>query len=249
MKFFLAGVFSLFMMFSVSLVQANICSENDYALCSHANCECLDENGVVGSCELYDFKNPGSSKGWARCTCPIVKHTEGDVAYNSNFATLDCDTLNDPQNSKNGNAFPAYPYLVDKKVEVYSAYSYGDSLDSRQFGTLANASLMVCDKPQLMTLCLDMPCTVGPDGDVAHCYCQNAPAANEKGCQENDNCSLTVWNTLGGECDQDNCDPGKNRVWSAAYIGQTLQGINDLYNHISSEVPGFKDIAGYCPNN
>jgi len=230
-----------------SYAEAKICSNNDYALCSHANCECLNDSGKLGSCDLYDSTDPDS--GWARCTCPIVKHTD-DIDYNTNFATLDCDTLAHPQEeSDDGNSFPNFDYLKGKKVEIYSTYSYGDSLDSHKFGTLKNASLMICDSPDLMTLCLDMPCTVGEDGDVAECYCQNASLRPDKGCQDKGTCQLTVWNTLGGECNQAQCNPGNNHVWSAAYIPQTLQGINGLYNQISSIKPGFADLASYCANN
>ena len=242
---FFAVVMSLFIL----QASAEICSTNNYALCSHANCECLNENGESGSCESYDFSNPGSNSGWARCTCPIVKNMLGDIAYNTNFATLDCDTLDHPQESENGNPFPNFTYLKGKKAEVYSTYSYGDSLDSHKFGTLKNASLMICDSPDLMTLCLDMPCTVGENGDVAECYCQNASLKPDKGCQADGSCQLTVWNTLGGECKQANCNPGSNHVWSAAYIPQTLEGINDLYNDIASIKPGFADLASYCANN
>ncbi len=250
----LKGMLFLLTVIVSGSLMAKICDTNDYALCSHANCVCLDEFGKEGPCEAFDFKqqdNPDQPKlkGWARCTCPVVKNTLGNVAYNSNFTTLDCDTLAEPQTSDQGNPFPEFVYLRKQNPQVYSTYSYGDSLNNDQFGTLNNASLMVCDQPKLMTLCLDMPCTVNENGDTADCYCQNAPVAPAKDCKNNGRCTQTVWNTLGGGCDRQQCDPGEHRVWSAAYLPQTLEGINDLYNHISSEVPGFSDLASYCTND
>ena len=105
---------------------------------------------------------------------------------------------------------------------------------------------MICDDPKIMTLCLDMPCTVGENGDVAECYCQNTRTKPADQCLLNHTCKLTVWNTLGGQCDQGNCDPGAGRVWSAAYVPQTVQGIIDLYQDITSKDPAFTDRAEYC---
>jgi hypothetical protein len=227
-----------------------VCTNNDYALCSHADCQCLDEDGNEGDCEMYDFNNPDTSlKGWAQCTCPVVKHS-ADIAYNANYATLGCDILNHPQDLA-GNPFPPFARLKDKKVDVYSTYSYGDSLNNHNYGTLKNAQLIVCDQPKRQTLCLDMPCTLSEDGKVAECYCQNAAAlVAAQSCQTGQICPpQTMWNTLSNACDTNNCDPGDDKIRSAAYIYQTMIAIAGLYQVISGKDPSFKNVPGYCRND
>jgi len=224
-----------------------VCSNNDYALCSHANCTCLDEEGKEGECDMYDFNNPESSgKGWAMCECPVVKHSS-NLAYNFNYATLGCDVLDDPHN-KPGNSLPPFDYLKDKKVDVYSTYSYGDSLNNHNFGTLKDAELIICDEPKRQTLCLDMPCTLSEDGKVAECYCQNTEAEQQpQECAIDTFCpKQTMWNTLTNDCNTDFCDPGKGQIRSAAYVYQTMLAIGALHVSINQKIPGFKQVPRYC---
>lgn len=216
-----------------------ICSDNDYALCSHANCQCLDEDGKPGDCDIYQ----GTDTGWAQCTCPVVKtgNTGKNIAYNANFATLDCEELAEP--SASGTAFPSYVEKTEPKV--YSTYSFGDSLNNNLYGTKDNASLMVCDQPNMMTLCLDMPCTINENGD-ASCYCQNVVVDTT---DPGNACSGGSWNTLGGDCSLSSCDPGKNRVWSAACLDQTLSGIAALTVSIRYDLDQkIVDMPEYCPD-
>ncbi len=211
--------------------QALVCADNNYALCSHANCECLGEDGSPGACEEYQ----GTDAGWASCKCPLVKtgNSGDEIAYNANFATLDCAEREQPGAA--GTAFPGFVQQTTPKV--YSTYSFGDSLPGKLYGTLNDAKLIICDQPELMTLCLDMPCTYDEQG-VATCYCQNVSVSK---------CPSGGWNTLGAKCDQGRCDPGDDRVWSAACIGQTLDGIasNTIYirQYLDAE---FSDIPAYC---
>ncbi len=221
-----------------------VCSKNDYALCSHANCDCLSAEGKTHSkCELY---SKGSDAGWAKCECPVVHtaNTGDNAAYNPNFATLGCKELENP--SENGTAFPGY--VTQKIADVYSTYSFGDSLNGNLYGTRSDAELIVCDSPKIMTLCLDMPCTVDKNG-IATCYCQNVKVNTlPQTCESGQPCPpQTSWNTLGADCDQSQCDPGTNKVWSAAFINQTVAGIHDLTEYIHKHGnPSFSDSPQYC---
>jgi hypothetical protein len=147
-----------------------------------------------------------------------------------------------------GNPFPTFDYLQDKKVEVYSTYSYGDNLNNEKFGTLDNAQVIICDEPKRQTLCLDMPCVLRADGNTAECYCQNTAAATEgQQCDEGSICpQFTMWNTLSDDCNTNNCDPGEGRIRSAAYIYQTMLAIAALHVSISNKDPLFKDVPSYC---
>lgn len=199
-----------------SVLERPVCSHNAYALCSSAKCECLDKDGNPGSCEEYI----GTDRGWAKCDCPIVYPVGRDArgaAYNANFGELTCSERKKPTRE---GLFPTY---IDQKIaSVYSEYSFGDSLAGDSFGTKDAASLMVCDSPSLMTDCLDMPCTIDEKTGNAVCYCQNTSVATENG---ND-----PWNTLGGMCDQENCNLEEGYIWSAALVPQTVQGIMSIDN-------------------
>ncbi len=216
-----------------------VCSNNDYALCSHAACQCLDDDGNPGECKEYQ----GTDAGWAVCDCPVVKtgNTGENVAYDANFATLDCQERANPTSA--GTAFPTYVETTAPKI--YSTYSFGDSLNNGLYGTLNDASLMVCDSPDMMTLCLDMPCRIDESGR-AICYCQNVSINPNN---PNSVCPGGGWNTLGGNCEQGNCDPGKNKIWSAACIDQTLVGIADNTVYIRYNLDNdFTDMPKYCSN-
>ena len=208
-----------------------VCSHNSYALCSSARCECLDHDGNPGACETYT----GTDRGWAKCDCPIVLPVGRDArgaAYNANFGELACDERAVPSNT---GLFPTY---VDQAVaSVYSEYSFGDSLASNSFGTKDSASLMVCDSPSLMTLCLDMPCTIDNETGNAICYCQNVSVKTTDG--------NLPWNTLGGDCEQDNCRLKTGMIWSAALVPQTVQAIMAIAQYQMTEIQT-SDIPRYC---
>ena len=97
-KFFLLAVVTAMMcLLNVSVwagdvsvpVKQQICSSNDYALCSHAQCDCIDENGSPGPCV---------TGGLAQCKCPVVKSDSSNddlqtQAYNNNFKRCRVDRL------------------------------------------------------------------------------------------------------------------------------------------------------------
>ncbi len=233
-----AGLFTLFSYAQSAPMDSGsgtVCSTNNYALCSHAVCDCLKPDGSTGPCEEYV---EGTDTGWAQCTCPEVKtgQTGEKAAYNANFATLSCDERETPTAS--GTHFPKFAH--QDVPYIYSSYSLGDSLPGNVDGTLDSAELIICDQPDLMALCLDMPCSKDKHGQVT-CYCQNVNAQN---------CATDSWNTLGGNCDQGNCNPGSNKVWSAACIGQTVEGMvmNSVYIREYLE-PDFIDFPQYCSVN
>ena len=86
--------------------------------------------------------------------------------------------------------------------------------------------MIVCKELPMMADCLDAPCTVGDDG-IATCYCKNATfVINQK---------AKPWNTVGGDCEQNNCDLGNDRVWSTAYIKDTLTGIQGIAGEIDDD--------------
>ncbi len=211
-----------------------VCGDNPYALCSHAKCECLKSDGTPGECKEYE---KGTDTGWSVCTCPVVTPVERGLTknYDANFANLSCEERRQP--TSEGTPFPGF---VDQQVaDVYSTYSLGDSLPGDYFDTLDSAQLIICDAPKLMTLCLNMPCTTDESGKTV-CYCQNVSI---------NDCPSGRWNTLGGDCDQSHCDLGKKHIWSAACIGQTVEGMvmNSVYirEYIS---PEFTDFPKYCSN-
>jgi len=214
--------------------QFSICDDNPYALCSHALCECLGQDGNPGPCE-YHFKDKENNRGsrgdigWSRCTCPVVAtgNTGADAAYNANFAnaSLDCSERRQPTTA--GTQFPTY---VQQKIpNVYSTYSFGDSLPGKLYRTMADGKLLDCGEP-MMALCLDMPCTTDADGKTV-CYCQNVALAS---------CSSTgSWNTLSPDCAKSRCREGQNdsRVWSGACVADTEGAIAQLNQHFGYQVP------------
>jgi hypothetical protein len=224
----------------ISTNNSYVCQQNDYALCSHAKCTCLDENGKEGACNEYSSSNENQNIGWSRCECPkiIQSQLSSNSPYKANFATLDCNELENP--SSNGTAFPSF--VSQQVADVYSTYSFGDSLPGTKFNTKNSAQLKLCDSQALMALCLDMPCeTKLIDGkQVTTCYCQNVALS---GCQS------ASWNTLGTQCKTAQCNPGDNKVWSASCVTDTLAGISDLYVYIRNNIDKeFTDIPRYCPN-
>lgn len=187
-----------------------VCSTNDYAMCSHAQCDCIDESGAPGACVMG---------GLAQCTCPVVINDSSaddlqTKAYNNNFGLLrSCKERTSPKDTA---VLPAFVNDGTAVPDVYSEYSYGDSIEGNKFATLSSAELMICKDLPMMADCLDAPCIVGDDG-IATCYCRNATLViNQK---------AVPWNTVGGDCDQSNCDLGNDRVWSAAYIEGTKSAI------------------------
>jgi hypothetical protein len=227
----------------LSPVNSYVCQDNDYALCSHARCKCLNENGDEGECKEYKYNpNEQSSEnrdiGWSSCECPKIIQSKLDKipAYKANFASLDCAELENP--STNGTAFPSY--VGHQSADVYSTYSFGDSLPGDIFKTKNSAKFQLCDTQPLMALCLDMPCkTELKDGEeVTTCYCQNIPLTS---------CDSGAWNTLGAECKTDKCYPGENQVWSAACVTKTLGGVSDLFVYIRKNLDKeFTDIPAFC---
>ena len=210
-----------------------ICSTNDYALCSHAKCECLDENGGAGNCSTYS----GTDRGWSRCTCPVVisDHKNTDSLYNANFGNLDCSERETPALPGLFPTFVARPGSNSSEpfpADVYSEYSFGDSLAGDHFGTLDSAKMLKCDAPESMALCLDMPCLLNPDG-TATCYCQNVATDGAQ------------WNTLGGDCDSGKCKPDSGKIWSAALLEQTLPAIG-LIGATQNLTIGTTGMPAYC---
>ncbi|GAA6137073.1 hypothetical protein NBRC116583_08200 [Arenicella sp. 4NH20-0111] len=220
---------------SVAIAQdsaVGVCSNNDYALCSHAQCQCIDDDGKPGAC---------TEDGLAQCECPVVRHQDNiensldKATYNSNYGVLrSCDERANPQLT---NVLPNFANDGTVAPDVYSEYSYGDSLNGRQFGTKSSAKLMICPDLPLMTDCLDAPCTIDDNG-VATCYCINTQLTiNQK---------IIPWNTVGGGCQPQNCDLGGTKVWSAAYVQGTQIAIDAIQKNLSELGQSFVSEPSYC---
>ncbi|MEM7357767.1 MAG: hypothetical protein AAF431_01565 [Pseudomonadota bacterium] len=210
----------------------SVCFNNDYALCSHAQCECIDEEGQPGNC---------TADGLAKCTCPIVRNQQNDnreletAAYNANYGILrSCDERANPQLT---DVLPKFVNNGTVAADVYSEYSYGDSLASRQFGTKSSAQLMICTNNPLMTDCLDAPCIVNDEG-VAICYCKNTQLFADQ--------IAIPWNTVGGDCQPQNCDLGEAKVWSAAYVQGTQVAIDAIQKDLLEFSGKFVSEPSYC---
>ncbi len=215
----------------------SVCDSNSYALCSHAKCDCLGADGQPGECEYFNPQATGTDRdtGWSSCECALVEQSvlSSESAYRANFSNLPCQELAAP--SSKGTAFPSYRSEATKLA--YSTYSFGDSLPGKDFGTLDSAELKLCDTQAMMALCLNMPCEE-VDGKTI-CYCQNV-GLNQ--------CPSNAWNTLGTDCQSDRCAPGKNKLWSAACITDTMAGISQLTVYLRQHVdPNFVTIPNYCP--
>ena len=232
-------VVCIFPKISYSQSSSGVCSGNNYALCSHAKCQCLDENGKKGDCVPYKFTGD-IAQGWAKCDCPVVKADilQSNSLYAANFGTLSCEERKNPTPIERSELGSFPPYVNKTTADVYSEYSFGDSLPNDDFGTLDNASLMVCRQPILMTLCLDMPCEIGEDGR-ADCYCQNVTTQ--------DYAIKHKWNTLGGGCgNPKSCFTQEGEIWSAALVKQTTAGIEAIANYQIENI-GTTDLPNYCP--
>ena len=228
-----------------------VCTNNDYALCSHARCGCFDEDGNATDCEAYDpnkssADNPAAS--WAQCDCPIVKNS-GNLGstYDANYASADLSCTQ--RKLGESSEFQLPPFVKGKKTEVYSTYSFGDSLPDSSFATKNAAKSLVCNSPgeaaggSLFTDCLSMACYIPEGAEHAVCYCKNTST---------ETCQSVAWNTFGGDCSSGNCKTGTQadpqRIWSAACIDDTVGAIADVFaaTRISGLAPNFKMLPAYC---
>lgn len=217
-----------------------VCTNNDYALCSHANCGCVDENGDATDCQPYDKSTPNKPASWARCECPIVETS--NTAYMANYASplLTCDQREKPNEENSIYKLPSF--VQGETTDIYSTYSFGDSLPDELFGTDAFDKGLICDSPKYFTDCLNMACYIPDGGDMAVCYCKNTPVAGVQTTYSNPlevtafqqfevTCPSLSWNTFGGECDDDNCNFGgdSTKIWSGACIDDTMAAMADIY--------------------
>lgn len=222
-----------------------VCFNNDYALCSHARCQCVDANGDPGPC----IQNGGTDKaeGWSVCSCPIVK-TGQEISYSANLGAKPC-----PERTPVPvGPFPPFAPLGPEVELLRSQYSLGDALSNTPYGkgTLNEGKMMVCDpaqgqgpsvNPALFAECLDMPCIADAESGRATCYCVNQLSEDATG-------KIVPWNTFGGDCGPNACDPGDGYVWSAATVDVTKPASDELISEIrdhGGSVPS--GIPAFCP--
>ena len=219
-----------------------VCTNNNYALCSHSACGCFDEENNPIDCIEYPAQEgseanqqPASPGAWSRCSCSVVENS--GTVYDANYAASDltCDMRKNPS-----LASPySLPDFVLEETDIYSTYSFGDSIANNKFDTKSSERGLICDSTSLFADCLNMACYI-PEGETgATCYCKN---------QSINSCQSLAWNTFGGECDGKKCALGTKAVWSAACINDTMSAMADVFAEIRTTglAPNYKMIPAYC---